>query len=105
MNFWTPWSYLPKPRLDDNWDYKAILCKHGAVIDFEEDMFIFERGNLSIRKEPLVTLNWNHKSVCIGRMGFDGALRAAALYIELYNRGISASLCEKLMRGYFNLTN
>jgi len=105
MNFWTPWNYV-QPRLDDqNWDYKAVLQKTNAVIEWQTTAFNFERGVLRPYPNPIATLHWKQMSVCIGSVGLDDACKGAALFIELYNRGISASLCKKLVRRYLNLTS
>jgi hypothetical protein len=101
---WTPWSYLHQ-RLDDhNWDYEAVLRKAGVTVEFEQtrDILDYFRGTLSANsyKKPKATLYWKQESICIGCADFDDALRAAALYIELYQRGISPSLCKKLIHGY-----
>ena len=101
---WTPWNYIQQ-RLDDhNWDYEAVLRKAGVTIEFEQttDGLAYFRGILSANsyKKPNATLYWKQKSICIGCANYDAACRAAALYIELYQRGLSHSLCKKLVHGY-----
>jgi hypothetical protein len=107
MAFWTPWQYF-QPRLDDNnWDYKAVLSKNAVVLDFDDGTY-FDGG--AIITPPLSEAPgwvmyscscWMH----IGHVDLEVACKAAALYIELYNRGICASLCKKLVLGYLDLTN
>jgi hypothetical protein len=108
MNFWTPWNYVPK-RLDDiNWDYKAVLCQNDVVIEFDAGSY-FDGGAIitpPLSEAPGWVMYWYSNWMVMGRQAdLDTVCKGAALYIELYNRGISASLCEKLVRGYLDLTN
>jgi hypothetical protein len=83
------------PRLDDwvngepdAWDYEAVLK--------ENDVKLIYTSN------PVCewTLYWRHGFIGVQARDETRAKRAAALFISLWLRGVSASFADKLMGGY-----
>jgi hypothetical protein len=71
----------------DAWDYMAVLRTHKVELAFEPPFGW--------------SLSWDHGVIGIGLYGErDLAHKAAALFIELWLRGVSASFAVKLMEGY-----
>jgi hypothetical protein len=73
----------------DAWDYEAVLKAHEARVVHEDQYDTW-------------SLVWEHGTMSIGlSLGEEGlARRTAALFIELWLRGVSASFADKLMNGY-----
>ena len=72
----------------DAWDYEAVLTKHGATV------------NMSEPAEYGWTLVWRNGCMGISANKEVHARKAAALFIELWLRGVSASFADKITDGY-----
>ena len=72
----------------DAWDYEAVLIKHEAIVVVSEPA---EHG---------WTVVWRNGCMGIGANNEVHARKAAALFIELWLRGVSASFADKIMDGY-----
>lgn len=73
------------PLLDDwTWDYEAILRENEVTVDYHDDWGFY----------------WKHGSIEIGPTTEIIARKAAALFVSLWLRNISASFCDKLMDGF-----
>jgi len=70
----------------DAWDYMAVLRDNDAFVSFSTG--------------DGWSLFWEHGSMSIGLVKHDLAHKAAALFIELWLRGVSASFANKMMDGY-----
>jgi hypothetical protein len=74
--------------IPDSWDYTAVLFDYKATVKFDVEFgwsLSWEHGVMGIR------LTYSES---------DLAYRAAALFIELWLRGVSASFADKLMDAY-----
>jgi len=73
----------------DAWDYEAVLRDHNVRVIFEGDGEGW-------------SLCWDQGVMHIGlaHVDQDLARRAAALFVELWLRGVSASFADKLMDAY-----
>ncbi len=77
------------PKLDDwvdgkpdAWDYEAVLRRHGVTVEQVGD------GR---------SLGWRHGSMYVATDNREHGRKAAALFVELWLRGVSASFAGKLM--------
>jgi hypothetical protein len=76
---------LPCPLLDDNnWDYETILRDNKVTVNCPDDWGFY----------------WKHGCIHIGQTTEIIARKAAALFVSLWLRNISASFCDKLMDGF-----
>ncbi len=83
------------PKLDDwidgkpdAWDYEAVLAAHDATV---------------VECEPVNhgwSLGWRHGSMHVQAGSEIHARKAAALFIELWLRGVSASFGDQIMTGF-----
>ena len=73
----------------DAWDYEAVLREHKVIV-----VKLYRRG---------YQLCWREGFMHIPTNNGVHARKAAALFVELWLRGVSASFADKLMDGY--LTN
>lgn len=87
------WDKMPK--LDDwvngepdAWDYDAVLSTYDVKV---ERAVPVDHGHV---------LFWKHGTMGIETDSETHARKAAALFIELWLRGVSASFADKLMDGY-----
>jgi hypothetical protein len=95
------WEFVRKllPKLDDwvdghpdAWDYDAVLRDNGVVVD--------GNGNKHRAGEFAGwSFHWKHGAIHIGRTTEIIARKAAALFVSLWLRGVSASFCDKIMSG------
>jgi hypothetical protein len=77
--------------LDDwTWNPDNILLEHEVTVEYYND----SAGDAGW------TLSWKHGCMLIGQVEKSIAREAAALFISLWNRDISASFADKLMQGY-----
>lgn len=84
----------------DAWDYEAVLHDNGVTVAWG-DTVVDGEGNLMPAGEFAGwDLCWKHGVIYIGRTTEVIARKAAALFVSLWLRGISASFCDKLMDGY-----
>jgi len=76
------------PTLDDwNWDYETILRENEVTVDCPDDWGFY----------------WKHGCIHIGQTTEIIARKAAALFVSLWLRNVSASFCGKLMDGFICL--
>lgn len=85
----------PNYRLNDwdnDWDYEAVLRDHEVVVEELSHGF-------RVHGHQLV---WKQGFMHIPTDNGIHARKAAALFIELWLRGFSASFADKLMDGYLS---
>lgn len=72
----------------DAWDYVAVLFDHGAHMSFD-----LTYG---------WSMSWEHGTIGVGlpRAEYELARKGAAVFIEMWLRGVSASFAVKLMEGF-----
>lgn len=78
----------------DAWDYEAVLREHGVIVadlDTDPDDPLTHNG---------CQLSWKNGVMHIPTCNPIHARKAAALFVELWLRGVSASFADKLMDGY-----
>jgi hypothetical protein len=76
----------------DAWDYEAVLKENGVVVD----------GNGNEHRAGEFAgwgFYWKHGAIHIGQCSEQIARKAAALFVSLWLRGLSASFCDKIMSG------
>lgn len=86
--------------IPDAWDYDKVLKEHEVKVSFS-DMFVDGEGH--VFHEPELggwSLSWKHGTIHIGQTSAIKAKKAAALFVSLWLRGVSASFADKLMAGY-----
>ena len=96
------------PKLDDwrdgtpdGWDYEAVLRENEVNVVWCDQMT--GDGKTFEPCPPDLcgwSLTWKHGCIQIGQATEQIARKAAALFISLWLRGVSASFCNKLMDGY-----
>ncbi len=72
----------------DAWDYEAVLVAHDAKV---------------VECKPVDhgwSLGWRHGSMHIGAGSEIHAKKAAALFIEIWLRGVAASFADKIVTGF-----
>jgi hypothetical protein len=74
----------------DSWDYEAVLTKYGVTMCAPIEEFTGDTW----------TLSWHNGCMGIDTLNEKHARRGAALFVELWNRGFSASFADKLIDGY-----
>lgn len=72
-------------NVPDAWDYEAVLSEHSVTVEK------LDRGH---------QLCWEQGFMHIATDSEIHAHKAAALFIELWLRGVSASFADKLIDGY-----
>ena len=94
------------PLLDDwidgkpGWDYEAVLRDNNVTVPWD-DTVVDSDGNICPAGEFAGWgLSWQHGVIYIGQTTEQIARQAAALFVSLWLRGVSASFCDKLMDGY-----
>lgn len=96
------------PKLDDwrdghpdGWDYEAVLAENEVNVVWCDQMT--SDGKTFEPCPPHFcgwSLTWKHGTIHIGQTTEQIARKAAALFVSLWLRGVSASFCDKLMDGY-----
>jgi len=83
----------------DAWDYEAVLRDNGAIIEWC-DTLVDGNGNRH-RAGELAGWGfyWEHGAIHIGRTTEIIARKAAAVFVSLWMRSVSASFCDKIMSG------
>ena len=95
----------PLPLLDDwadgkpdAWDYEAVLRDHEVTVEWcdklTSDGETFEQAPPDLYGWGFY---WKHDSIHIGHCVEKVARKAAALFVSLWLRGVSASFCDKIM--------
>jgi hypothetical protein len=98
------------PKLDDwvdnepdAWDYERVLADNNVTIEWSHQLT--SDGETFTEAPPDVCgwgFYWKHGAIHIGRTTEQIARKAAALFVSLWLRGVSASFCDKLMDGYIH---
>jgi hypothetical protein len=85
---------FPPPLLDDwvesrpdAWDYDAVLREYEVSVEWR-------------RAGGYWWFSWKHGCIHIGQTTEIIAHKAAALFVSLWLRNVSASFCDKLMDGF-----
>ncbi len=96
------------PKLDDwrdghpdAWDYEAVLRENEVTVDWDDQLT--SDGKTFEPAPPDLCgwdFSWKHGAIYIGQTSETNARKAAALFISLWLRNVSASFCDKLMDGY-----
>jgi len=83
----------------DAWDYEAVLRDNGVVVEWC-DTLVDGNGNEHRAGEFAGWgFCWERGAIHIGRTTEIIARKAAALFVSLWLRGVSASFCDKIMAG------
>jgi hypothetical protein len=100
----------PLPLLDDwvngqpdAWDYEAVLRENNVTVEWCDTLVDVVDGNGN--KTPAGdmaswSMSWKHGTMDIGPTTEVIARKAAALFVSLWLRGVSASFADKLMDGF-----
>lgn len=99
----------PQPILDDwvngkpdAWDYEAVLHEHNVTL--HQDMGRWDESPAGHSSEWVEcaewAMSWKHGCMFIGPTTEIIARKAAALFVSLWLRGVSASFADKLMDGF-----
>lgn len=85
----------------DAWDYMQVLRDNEASVTCTTQVIDGE-GQITNLPPALCgwSFSWCHGSMFIGQTSVTIARKAAALFISLWLRGVSASFADKLMDGY-----
>ena len=95
------------PKLDDwtdgkpGWDYEKVLTDNDVCVEWCDK--ITSDGQTFEQAPPNLCgwgFSWVHGSIHIGCTTEAIAREAAALFVSVWLRGVSASFCDKLMGGY-----
>lgn len=96
----------PQPILDDwvdgkpdAWDYEAVLHEHEVEVEWTDTMM---SGGCEYPSPECAgwSMGWKHGCMFIGPATEIIARKAAALFVSLWLRGVSASFADKLMDGF-----
>jgi hypothetical protein len=98
----------PLPKLDDwvdgkpdAWDYEAVLREHNVSVYWWADGTGDVQGNESpAGNSSEWAFSWRFGFGSIGPTNETIARKAAALFVSLWLRGVSASFADKLMDGF-----
>ena len=104
------WDFVQNliPKLDDwadghpdAWDYEAILTANEVIVEWSHQL---TSDGVTFTEAPPNLCGygfyWKHGSIHIGQTTETIARKAAALFVSLWLRGVSASFCDKLTDGY-----
>lgn len=113
-NFWVEAFPLKRgePLLDDwykgtdgryhpGWDYETVLRDNNVVVEWCHQMVDGE-GTVSESPPEFCGwgFSWRHGAIHVGRTTEKIARKASALFVRLWQLGVSASMADKLMDGY-----
>jgi hypothetical protein len=85
------------------WDCDAVLRDNEVVVEWCDTLIDFSGNTYPAGDHAMWNFYWSHGCIGIGRTTEEIARKAAALFVSLWLRGVSASLCDKLMAGYIDL--
>lgn len=83
----------------DAWDYEAVLRENGVTIEWGRELIDGENHIHPAGEWAGWGFYWKHGAIHIGQTGEIIARKAAALFVSLWLRGVSASFCDKIMSG------
>lgn len=103
------WDFIRKhiPKLDDwkegkpGWDYEAVLRDNDVRVEWCDK--VTTDGETFEQAPPELCgwgFYWVNGAIHIGRCTETIARKAAALFVSLWQRGVTASFCDKLMDGF-----
>ena len=102
------WDFMRQhiPKLDDwaggkpdAWDFEAVLKENGVVVEWC-DTLVDGNGNEHRACESAGWgFHWKHGAIHIGQTTEIIARKAAALFVSVWLRGVSASFSDKIMSG------
>jgi hypothetical protein len=86
----------------DAWDYEAVLRDNKVKVVWDDTIVDCDGNPTKVSCDWLKgwSLTWKHGVIFIGNISETMARKAAALYVSLWLRGVSASFADKLMDGY-----
>ena len=85
----------------DAWDYEAVLREYEVTVEWNHQ--VTSDGETFTEAPPDLCgwgFYWKYGAIHIGQTTRLIARKAAALFVSLWLRGVSASFCDKLMDGY-----
>jgi len=88
-----------KDGTPDAWDYEAVLKENGVVVEWCDTLIDGEGKEHPADEFAGWGFCWKHGAIHIGRTTEIIARKAAALFVSLWLRGVSASFCDKIMAG------
>jgi hypothetical protein len=103
------WEFIRQhiPKLDDwvdgqpdAWDYEAVLAANDVKVEWGDTLVDGEGNEMPAGELAGWDLCWKHGVIYIGRTTETIARKAAALFVSLWLRGVSASFADKLMDGF-----
>lgn len=84
----------------DAWDYEAVLTENDAKVVWSNTI-VDSEGNLTTSEICAGWhFTWKYGAMFIGDVRETIARKAAAMFISLWLRGVTASFADKLMYGY-----
>ena len=112
--FWTdigekllPQLYYPLlddwvETVPDAWDYEAVLRDNEVRVEWDDGTLVDSEGQVLPDKCDLTGWRfvWQYGTMLLCQGDETIARKAAALFVSLWLRGISASFCDKLTTGY-----
>jgi len=84
----------------DAWDYGAVLKDNEVTVEWCDQITSDGINFKYISQNAGWSFYWKHGTIFIERANEIHARKAAALFISLWLRGVSASFADKLMDGY-----
>ena len=85
----------------DAWDYEAVLRENKVVVEWGDKL---TSDGVTFTEAPPALCGWGffweHGAIHIGDTTEMIARKAAALFVSLWLRNVSASFCDKLMDGF-----
>jgi len=84
----------------DAWDYEAVLKENGVTVEWSDTLVDGNENEHQAGSEFAGWgFYWKHGAIHIGQCSEQIARKAAALFVSLWLRGVSASFCDKIMSG------
>ena len=102
------WDFMRQyiPKLDDwadghpdAWDYEAVLRDNRVTVEWSRELIDGENHIHPAGEWAGWGFYWKHGAIHIGQCVEKVARKAAALFVSLWLRGVSASFCDKIMSG------
>jgi hypothetical protein len=99
-------EYLPllddwQDEVPDGWDYEKVLWDNRVTVAWTHECV--DHTGKRIELPPGMCgwgFGWEHGGIHIGQTTETIARKAAALFVSLWLRKVSASFCDKLMDGF-----
>lgn len=85
----------------DAWDYEKVLTDNHVAVEWSDKV---TADGITFEQAPPALCGWGfywtHGAIHIGQTSEIIARKAAALFVSLWQRSVSASFCDKLMDGF-----